>query len=127
MTKGLVVAIVAYLCLGCGPAPTQGPVGSPLALTTEPRTGSCQTAALLPVRIEEDGQQMRFVLVGTGQEVKIVWPEGFSARLVDGVAVLIAPDGLIVGHEHDVLDNLGGGAGADASAFHVCSVGARTY
>jgi hypothetical protein len=63
----------------------------------------------------------------TGSPTPIVWVYGFSARLVDGKAELVAPDGTVVAREGDVLSNLGGGLGSTGDAFHVCSIGSTTY
>lgn len=102
--------------------------GTPLALTTAASgDGGCATAALLPVKIEQGGGGLTFVSAGTGKPVSIVWPFGFAARLVDGVAELIGSNGSVIGRQGDLLNNLGGGLDASGTAFHVCSVGATTY
>lgn len=69
---------------------------------------------------------MVFVAVATGRQTAVVWPHGFAARLVNGQAEPIAPDGVVIGREGDVLDNLGGSSGL-GGAFFVCSVGRKTY
>jgi len=61
----------------------------------------------------------------TGDQVSVVWPHGFSARLLDGQAQLVAPDGTIVAREGDVLSDLGGAE--EANGFGVCSIGEKTY
>lgn len=100
--------------------------GQPLAIRTEPAypTGFCSQALLGSVRIERSGSQLVFEMVTTAELVPIVWPYGYSARVVDGRAELLAADGSVVGREGDVLEQLGGGLGAN-DIFHVCAVGDR--
>jgi hypothetical protein len=45
-----------------------------------------------------------------------------SPSRVDGRAELVGRDGSVVAREGEVLDDLGGGNGAD-NAFHVCIIG----
>ena len=101
---------------------------TPLTIETElaSRQG-CPDALLSPVRVTRSGSQLIFVLLMTGSPTPIVWVYGFSARLVDGKAELVAPDGTVVAREGDVLSNLGGGLGSTGDAFHVCSIGLTTY
>ena len=67
-----------------------------------------------------------FALAEGGTERLIVWPRGFSARLIDGRGELIAPDGTVIGRDGDVLDHMGG-SGPSPDAFHVCDVGPVNY
>lgn len=120
----LVAGLLLVVVCGCGSAQP----GTPLTLATAASSsGGCPTAALLPVNIELDGNEMVFVSVGSGSRVSLVWPHGFAARLVDGVPELIAPNGAVIGRQGDVLDNLGGGLDVSGSVFHVCSVGSTSY
>jgi len=100
--------------------------GTRLTLQTDMTTagGGCDLGALVPVRIERDGDTMVFV-DRTDQRISIFWPAGFAAWLEYGTAVLYARDGSVVGREGSVLDTIGGSQAADG--FHVCRVGVRTY
>lgn len=123
MKQVLATSLALVLVFGCSPALP----GTPLVLTTASSGGGCPDAALLPVRIDRDGDEMVFVSVATGDRVSLVWPSGFAARLVDSVPELIASNGAVIGRKGDVLDNLGGGLDVSGSAFHVCSIGSTTY
>jgi len=67
-----------------------------------------------------DGDAVAFEFLG-GQSVHVVWPRGFSARLLDGRAELVAPDGSVVARDGDVLDRLVGGTDA------ICEVNGVGY
>jgi hypothetical protein len=98
-----------------------------LRLATEDRMGVCPAAALLPVRVVQVGDALEFVSAADGHSVSVVWPGGFAARSVDGVARLYASDGEEIATEGDVLPDLGGAPNVDGSQFFVCSIGHRTY
>jgi hypothetical protein len=117
---GLLLAVTVVLG-GCA-----DPEAARLVLQIESagRTGACDLAALAPVQMKREGDVVVFV-DGTGTSVSVIWPLGFAAWLEYGDAVLYASDGSVVGREGDILDTIGGSAGADG--FHVCKVGVRTY
>jgi hypothetical protein len=105
------------------PAPSGA---TPLALQTDGfRFGGCATAALTPFTIRHEGDHIIFTDTGTHASVSIAWPNGFSAWLIDGTAVLYDRYGAVVGREGDVVQDIGGSA--DSVAFHVCSIGSRDY
>ena len=85
--------------------------GTPLELeTAEFRlelSSECLGGGLTPVRIERQGSELRFSGVPGGEDVRLIWPNGFAARLVDGQGMLYASDGSVVGREGDELDDLG--------------------
>lgn len=60
-----------------------------------------------------------FKRVDIGERMSVVWPSGFSARLVNGRAELVAPDGSVLARERDVISNLAGGA-ADNGDILIC-------
>lgn len=102
--------------------------GTPLKIETASFQfipGGCPLAGLAPFTIERAGQELRFVQ-DPNAEIKIIWPFGFAAQLVDGQAVLYASDGMIVGREGEVVTNVGG-SGASGSGFYVCAIGVKTY
>jgi hypothetical protein len=89
------------------------PVSSPRADEAE----VCNQALLGPVIIGRKGDVLIFSSVDTSREVELVWPHGFSARVIAGKGELVDSLGVVVGREGDTLSNLGG-AGGD-----VCSIG----
>lgn len=100
------------------------PGATPLAMLTQPWRlwppsgfGPCHTALLPPIRVERDGGAMVFTRVDTAERRSVVWPNGFSARLMDGRAELVAPDGSVLAHEGDVISNIGGGSAANGDAL----------
>jgi hypothetical protein len=85
----------------------------------------CLTASLGgPHRLTVSGTDLVLVDINTGEPTMIVWPYGFVARLVDGKAELVAPDGSVVAREGDLL-NVGGGFALPG--FHVCEINGTTY
>lgn len=120
MIAGLVFALAA--CTATVP-------GTPLSIDTagfQLGDGGCAGVGIPPFRIERDGDALRFVDVGTDDVVGIIWPFGFAARLQEGRAILYASDGVAIGQEGDVLDEIGACGSSDRS-FVVGSVGARAY
>lgn len=104
------------------------PGATPLTIQTEPapRQG-CPDAGLAPVRVTRSASELIFILVMNGSPRNIVWAYGFSARVVDGQAQLVAPDGTVVAREGDVISDAGGGLGLTGDAFHVCQIGSTMY
>jgi hypothetical protein len=88
---------------------------------------ACPQARAGPVRLARDGQMLVFFSLDAKITANLVWPRGFSARLLDGRAELIARDGSVIGREGDVLDGMSGGLGATGDAFHVCAVAGKGY
>ena len=92
--------------------------GTPLAITTvefQFVPGSCAGVGLPPFRIERDGDTLGFVDVGTGAALRLVWPNGFAARLENGIATLYAANGAIVAQEQEVVEDAGACPRSDGS------------
>jgi hypothetical protein len=125
---GLVLLAVVALRVAplfFGPALPDGATRLQLATASPNVSLGCAAAALLPVRLSTSGDELVLVSVESGQPVRVVWPAGFAAWLIDGRAVVADPWGSIVGRDGDVLDSLGGGLGLD-DAFYICPFGIVT-
>jgi hypothetical protein len=131
---GIVVIVLAgsaWLRYEIG-APASG--AGPLTIQTEAKptplpSGAgwiCPQAGGGPLRMELSGSELVLISTANGAAVSIVWPYGFSARLVAGKAELLAPDGSVIAHDGDVL-HVGGGFGVSGDEFHVCSVDGTIY
>jgi hypothetical protein len=79
----------------------------------------CGLAALTPIRGEHLGSAMVFADEASGTVLPVVWPSGYSARLLDGRAELVRPDGSVLARDGDVISNLASGA-ADNGDLLVC-------
>ena len=84
-----------------------------------PLNTSWPMVVLVQLEVLRAGSAMVFVPTTNGALPRLVWPSGYTARVVDGVAQLLSPTGEIVAREGDLLD-LGGGLGPDG-AFYICS------
>lgn len=128
----LVSAVLALVgvtqLMGCG-AHSALPLGLAVEDPAPPLPSgtqwACPQALAGPVRLARDGQMLVVVSLDTNATANLVWPRGFSARLLDGRAELIARDGSVIAREGDVLGDLGGGGTGDG--FHVCSVAETVY
>lgn len=126
------IAVVAILALGAymlgrpdEPAPLpQG--AAPLSLRTMPPEWSfpgvpkgCPLAGVLPVRLMREGESISFETADSGAPVPLVFPFGFTARLVAGRAELVSPSGAVIAREGEVVSGLMGGA-ANNGDFILC-------
>jgi hypothetical protein len=107
------------------PAPLPRGATALILQTTEPatryvETWACPAALINPVRILRDGDAVAFEYLD-GRSVDIVWPRGFSARLLDGRTEIVAPDGLVIGRDGDELSQLVG------DTREICEVNGVTY
>jgi hypothetical protein len=128
----LLVAASAWLRFG-STSPASG--GTPLTIQAEQAptplpsgaVWACPQALLGPLRVARSGSELVFISTTTGGRANVVWPFGFSARLVNGQAQLVAPNGTVIAREGDVLGDLGGGLGLKGDAFHICSINGTIY
>jgi hypothetical protein len=127
---GLLVAVAlvagaAALLLGPSQPAVLPANAEPLVLRTQswrvwPPSGfSCGMAGLTPIRVERDGVSMVFADEASGNRLQVVWPNGYSARLMNGRAELIPPDGSVLARDGDVITNLAAGA-ADNGDLTIC-------
>ncbi len=131
--RWILVVVVTVLALAAwrilpvftGPAIPSGATRLHIATGPPTFTSGCAAAALAPARVTSFGDDLVLITVDTGDIVSVVWPAGFGAWRLDGVAVLADPWGSVVGREGDMLDSLGGGTGADDD-FIICPYGIVT-
>jgi hypothetical protein len=76
-------------------------------------------AVLTPVRVQRDGGSMVFADEASGNRLQVVWPNGYSARLRNGRAELVPPNGSVLARDGDVIRNLASGA-ADNGDLLIC-------
>ena len=125
---GLLVAVVvvggvAVSLFGPSQPAVLPPSAVPLTLRTQPwriwPTFGCGMAGLTPIRVERDGVSMVFADAASGNRLQVVWPDGYSARLVNERAELIPPDGSVLARDGDVISDLAAGA-ADNGDLLIC-------
>jgi len=141
VTRLVLALLVAIALGGCGaatgspwPARTPFPLpagGSTVPLTTAPPASpfppnvawACPASLILPLRIIWDraAGTVRLIGVDTGGVVELVWPRGFSARVVADRLEIVAPDGTVVGRDGEILSGLGG------TESDVCNVKGTFY
>lgn len=110
------IALLALLLAAAGCSTTLP--GTPLTIDTasfQLVPGSCAGVGLRPFRIERDGDTLRYMDVDTEAAVRVVWPNGFAARLLNGIATLYTSNGGVVAREHEVVENAGGCPRSDGS------------
>lgn len=118
----VIAGAVALVPLWTGPGLPPGATRLHIAVASPGIPFGCPAALLLPVRIASTADELIVLSVASSDPVPVVWPGGFAAWRLDGLAELVGPYGNVIGREGDVLDDLGGGGGADG-AFQVCSLG----
>lgn len=122
------VALPSYAPTTRTPAPLPS-AATALILETAPPAASgpgpawaCAESTPVSVRVVRNGETVVFETV-TGGRIDLVWPRGFSARLLDSRAEIVAPDGSVVAREGDEIPSgtLSGPAG------DICGVNGTYY
>jgi len=124
VAAAVVLGVVALLAMIPRPAALP-PEATALALPTQPWKPwplggfGCPMGLVAPSRVERDGDVVVFSGVDVPERIGLIWPSGFSARLLEARAELVAPDGSVLAREGDVISNLAGGA-ADDGTILIC-------
>jgi hypothetical protein len=126
----LAIACVLTACAPTSPAPLPSGATS-LILRTHAPPGfsldhSCPAALVLPVVVRRESDALVFVSADGGAPVSLVWPAGFSARLLAGRAELVTPLGNVYARDGDVLARLGGGT-VDNGDVNICFTSPDEY
>jgi hypothetical protein len=121
----LVALLLAVALVGCtGKAPVDGALTIDTAPAFSPQSGAvevCHQAILEPLVVGRSGDRLTFTGATSGHASTVIWPHGFTARVIDGKGALLDPSGTVIGREGDTLTDLGGGGGA------VCSIAGHIY
>jgi hypothetical protein len=102
------------------------PGASALRLQTQPRSLvpfniGCPLGLLGPIVVGHDDAVMVFTVESSGRPIKLAWPFAWSARLVNGRAEVVTPDGSVFAREGDVIRNRLTGGALDDGTFQICS------
>jgi hypothetical protein len=94
------------------------PITIDLATQAGASSTACPPADLAPVKVDWDATHRGLSMGGE----KLIWPSGFSARLLpSGSLEILAPDGTVVARDGDTI-KLGG-----PDYMHVCRVQSVEY
>jgi hypothetical protein len=122
----LVLAVAIAGCTGKAPAGGGLTIDTALAFSPEPGVAEvCNQALLEPLVVGRTGDWLTFTGATSGHAAAVVWPHGFTARIIDGKGALLDPSGAVIGREGDTLTDVGGGSSGDG--FAVCSIGSHIY
>jgi hypothetical protein len=130
------VTLPSYAPISRTPAPLPS-AATALVLRVAPPAASgpgpnwaCAGSTPVTVGVLLDGDAVVFATV-TGERIDLVWPRGFSARLLAGRVEIVAPDGAVVARDGDELPSgtLGGSpSGTQAEpGFDICQVNGDYY
>jgi hypothetical protein len=121
--------LLAVAIAGCtGEVPAGGALTIDTAPAFSPQPGVaevCDQALLEPLVVGRTGDRLTFTGATSGKAATVIWPHGFTARVIDGKGVLMDPSGTVIGRESDTLTDLGGGG--RSNGFAVCSIGSHIY
>jgi hypothetical protein len=127
--RALMFALVLGTAACSVTAPATPLPGEPLTMATadfQMGVGGCGGVGIPAFRLEREGDSLLFVDVVSNSPRRLVWPRGYVARLVGGMATLYSPIGTVVAREHDLIDNAGGCPRPDDSLW-VDSMGTVTH
>lgn len=130
----LLAALLAAAAAACAPTtPAPLPSGATeLGLATQRAPalaldiGGCASAGVEPVRVAVDADTMVFIAVRSGERRRLVWPAGFTARLLGGVGELVTPLGNTYARQGDVLSRLQGSPD-DSGEILLCFASSNEY
>jgi hypothetical protein len=77
--------------------------------TVAPANWACPLNTITAAHMVREGDAVVFRSVGSEQALDLVWPRGFSARLRNGVAEVVAPDGKVIVREGETFSDIVGG------------------
>lgn len=116
------VVLGAVLLTLIVPRPAALPPGATsLALPTQPWKPwplggfGCPMALVAPARVGRDRDAVVFWRIDIQERIVLIWPSGYSARLLEGRAELVGPDGSVFAREGDVISNVSGGVEDDGT------------
>ena len=105
--------------LPAGALPVPIDVGRPFDVPADAEL-ACPLALLGSLTVEYRAGEDPPVRYRSGEEVRVVWPAGFSARLNPRLEI-VAPDGAVFAREGLPTAEFGGGFGGDGDdRFHIC-------
>jgi hypothetical protein len=121
----LLTLLLAVAIAGCtGRAPAGGALTIDTASAYSPQPGAaevCEQAIFEWMVVGRTGDRLTFTGVTSGHVATLIWPHGFTARVIDDKGALLDPFGIVIGREGDTIADLGGGGG------RVCSIGGHIY
>jgi hypothetical protein len=94
-----------------------------ISLLTEPAPAQACMDALARGTLVPDPRSGLALASPTGERTPVMWPFGYSARLVDAVIELVDSSGNFVAREGDTVE-MGGGFGG-SGLFYACGDGIR--
>lgn len=90
-----------------------------IQLLTQPRPEDACNEALATGTLVADPRTGLLIASAAGERTAVMWPFGYSARLVDNVIELYDAEGRYVAREGDLV-SMGGGSGAN-NFFYACA------